>query len=125
MKLTVEKNCKINSPDHEIPFRAMPEACQHPHDGNIQDLTLHSQTIANGHTLEEPKTILKEGYVFAGWYTDDELTNAYNFDDRVTDSFTLYAAWEKPEFKEPYNKQIVLPIKIIEKAIEFVKSVVK
>ncbi|MBQ7975036.1 MAG: InlB B-repeat-containing protein [Clostridia bacterium] len=86
---------------------------------------LQSLRIANGHTLEEPKTILKEGYVFAGWYTDDELTNAYNFDDRVTDSFTLYAAWEKPEFKEPYNKQIVLPIKIIEKAIEFVKSVVK
>lgn len=57
--------------------------------------TIQSVRIANGHTLEEPERVLKEGYVFAGWYTDEELTNLYNFDDRVTDSFTLYAAWEK------------------------------
>ena len=35
------------------------------------------------------------GYVFAGWYADAELTEAYDFETVVTAPFTLYAKWEE------------------------------
>ena len=37
----------------------------------------------------------KAGYIFEGWYTDDERTNQYDFTDNViTANTTLYAKWE-------------------------------
>lgn len=84
---------------------------------------VQSVRVANGHSLSEPERVLKEGYVFAGWYTDEELTIPYDFENSVTEALTLYAAWEKPELKEPDNKQIILPIRFIEKAIELLKAI--
>lgn len=86
---------------------------------------IESVRVANGHTLEAPERVLKEGYVFAGWYTDAELTNAYNFDNRVTAGFTLYAAWEKANVKD-YDADycmIEMPIKIVVKAVELMNSI--
>ena len=85
---------------------------------------MQSMRVTNGHTLEAPERVLKEGFVFAGWYTDEELTEKYDFTSPVTKGFTLYAAWEKPIAKQNL-KQIFFPIKIIEEAIEFVKSVIR
>ena len=84
---------------------------------------IQSVRVANGHSLNEPERVLKEGYTFAGWYTDEELTTPYNFESGVKEDFTIYAAWEKPELKEPDNKQIILPIRFIEKAIELLKAI--
>lgn len=33
------------------------------------------------------------GFTFAGWFTDPDCTNAYNFDTVVTKDMTLYAKW--------------------------------
>ena len=33
-------------------------------------------------------------YSFAGWYTDDEYNNAFDFDSVVNESITLYAKWD-------------------------------
>lgn len=84
---------------------------------------VESVRVANGHTLEEPERVLKEGYVFAGWYIDEELTTSYDFESSVTESFTLYAAWEKFAKNEPDVEQIILPVKIIEKFIELLKLI--
>ena len=35
------------------------------------------------------------GYVFAGWYADAELTEAYDYSTIVIAPFTLYAKWEE------------------------------
>ena len=48
----------------------------------------------------EPAAPTKEGFTFEGWYTDKELTIAYDFASKVTKSFTLYAKWVEVE-KEP------------------------
>lgn len=48
--------------------------------------------------LAEPVAPTKEGFDFAGWYTDKELTQKYDFSQEVTKSFTLYAKW----FKNPF-----------------------
>ncbi|MBR1813362.1 MAG: InlB B-repeat-containing protein [Lachnospiraceae bacterium] len=36
---------------------------------------------------------VREGYTLAGWYTDPECTQAYDFSKRVTKNATLYARW--------------------------------
>lgn len=58
------------------------------------------QTVASGKTVSEPADPTREGYVFDGWYIDKELTDAYDFGDKVTKSFTLYAKWTE-EGTEP------------------------
>lgn len=37
--------------------------------------------------------IKRDGYVFGGWYTDDNYTNLYNFDSPVTQDTSIYAKW--------------------------------
>lgn len=50
--------------------------------------------VAKGDLVAEPEAPTRDGYDFGGWYTDETLATAWNFDsDRVTDSMTLYAKW--------------------------------
>ena len=49
--------------------------------------------VGDGRTLTTPTTPTKSGYVFSGWYKDEELTEAYDFSEPVTENFTLYAKW--------------------------------
>lgn len=54
------------------------------------------QTVLSGSTAQEPESIpVREGYVFAGWYTDSECTEPYDFTMPVEESLTLYAKWEE------------------------------
>ena len=59
--------------------------------------TIKSQTINKNGVVTEPTVPTKEGYTFAGWYTDKELTVAYDFATKVTKGFTLYAKWTEIE----------------------------
>lgn len=43
--------------------------------------------------LEKPMDPVKEGYVFAGWYTDINYEYEYDFTTPVTSDMTLYAKW--------------------------------
>lgn len=54
--------------------------------------------------ITEPAAPVKEGYIFDGWYTDKELTKAYDFSSKVTKSFTLYAKWNELE-KAPEEEE--------------------
>ena len=49
--------------------------------------------VKKGELLAQPAAPTKDGYVFAGWYTDKALTTKYDFSAPVTKSFTLYAKW--------------------------------
>ena len=55
--------------------------------------TVDAQTIESGNTATEPAAPTKEGYTFAGWYSDLELTSEYDFTAAVTADITLYAKW--------------------------------
>lgn len=57
-------------------------------------LTIASQYVKKNGYATEPENPTKYGYRFKGWYTDKGLTKAYDFDTKVTSSFTLYAKWE-------------------------------
>ena len=52
-----------------------------------------SQTVNKNSVIKEPTAPTKEGFDFAGWYTDKELITKYDFSAKVTSDFTLYAAW--------------------------------
>lgn len=49
-----------------------------------------------GSALEEPPQPKREGYVFAGWYQNEELTVPFDFKtDTLQDNMTLYAAFRE------------------------------
>ena len=53
--------------------------------------------VADGQTVAQPEAPVMEGYTFAGWYTDENCTTAYDFDTAVTADITLYAKWTANE----------------------------
>ena len=57
--------------------------------------SVDSQTPASGSTVTKPADPTREGYAFAGWYTDEACTEEYKFDTAVTADMTLYAKWTK------------------------------
>lgn len=65
-------------------------------DSNGGSAVANQQVSRNG-TVDEPRDPTREGYKFTGWYVDDDCTELYDFDSKVTKSFTLYAGWEEGE----------------------------
>lgn len=74
--------------------------------GQPNGITLHTVTFNSNGGSDVPEQIranaaatkpadpTRSGYVFAGWYTDEACTAAYDFTQPVTDNITLYAKWE-------------------------------
>ena len=44
--------------------------------------------------IEEPSTLVREGYDFIGWYLDYELTIPFSFKYKINRDLTIYAKWE-------------------------------
>lgn len=59
--------------------------------------SINDQTPASGSAVAKPADPTREGYTFAGWYTDEACTEAYDFSVAVTADMTLYAKWVKNE----------------------------
>ena len=53
--------------------------------------------VEEGKAVNEPNGIVREGYLFNGWYTDAACTNAYDLATPVTSALDLYAAWVKDD----------------------------
>mgnify|MGYP004717201687 CR=1 FL=1 len=70
---------------------------------------IDSIKVTKNKTLDEPTEPTKDGYKFGGWYTDTELTKAYDFDTKVTADFTLYAKWTKIEVEPDDNNEPTTP----------------
>lgn len=49
--------------------------------------------VFDGKTVAKPSDPSKAGFAFAGWFADEALTSAYDFDAPVTGDVTLYAKW--------------------------------
>ena len=52
-------------------------------------------TIEKGKTISLPTAPTKEGYVFDGWYYDENYSTAYKVSDTFTSNTTLYAKWNE------------------------------
>ena len=66
-----------------------------------------SQTVAKDNSAKEPTAPIKENFEFAGWYTDKELTTKYDFTEKVTKSFKLYAKWTEQKQENGGSEDVV------------------
>ncbi|HAU88069.1 MAG TPA: hypothetical protein DCW90_22115 [Lachnospiraceae bacterium] len=53
-----------------------------------------TRKVTYGEKAIEPEVPMKSGYLFDGWYTDEECFNSYDFGEVVKKDFTLYAKWK-------------------------------
>lgn len=51
------------------------------------------QRVDSGDKVQKPKDPVKNGYTFAGWFTDADGKTAYDFNRAVGEDLTLYAKW--------------------------------
>ncbi len=51
--------------------------------------------VKDGSVLMKPADPTEEGFTFAGWYSDEKCTIAYNFNSFITSDITIYAKWIK------------------------------
>ncbi len=54
---------------------------------------VNDQTVTEGQTITEPAAPTRDGYTFAGWFTETSGGSQWNFNDPVNKSMTLYAKW--------------------------------
>lgn len=57
-------------------------------------------------SIQRPDDPTKDGYTFAGWYLDEELTESYTFDLPINRDVTLHAKWEEIPTTNPLTDEI-------------------
>jgi len=61
----------------------------------------------HGETVNAPTSPFRTGYIFDGWYTDDEsFLNKYVFSTALTGDLKLYAKWNLINYTVVYNKGV-------------------
>jgi uncharacterized repeat protein (TIGR02543 family) len=55
--------------------------------------TYTTVVAASGSSIDAPAAPFKNGFIFDGWYADEDLTNAVTFPYTITADVTLYAKW--------------------------------
>ena len=55
--------------------------------------TIESQSVKSGEKAKAPEPPEMEGYTFDGWYSDDALTEKFDFAEKIIKNITLYAKW--------------------------------
>ncbi|MCI7473498.1 MAG: discoidin domain-containing protein, partial [Clostridiales bacterium] len=53
-----------------------------------------AQTVVANSPVPQPADPTRDGYVFSGWYTNEDCTVQWNFSDPVNEDMTLYAKWD-------------------------------
>ena len=55
---------------------------------------ISAKSVNADEAVAQPDSPTKTGFVFDGWYTDSQLTTAWDFETKVTQDITLYAKWK-------------------------------
>ena len=63
--------------------------------------TIEPLSVEDGKTAVKPADPTKEGYIFGGWYADEECTTEWSFDTPITSDITIYAKWTEEAITPP------------------------
>ena len=63
------------------------------------------QSVIQGTAGEEPDAPTRDGYEFAGWYSDVELTSARDRSTVLTGDTTLYAKWNPKQYAISFDTE--------------------
>ena len=58
-----------------------------------KDTPYHEQNVAYKNFATKPSAPGKPGYIFDGWYKDEDCHDKFNFGTAITGDITLYAKW--------------------------------
>lgn len=58
-----------------------------------KDTPYHEQSVAYKNFATKPSAPGKTGYIFDGWYKDEDCHDKFNFGTAITGDITLYAKW--------------------------------
>ena len=104
-KLTVSGSMPDSDVTVDVTFTAKDYTVTYESNGSS---TVPSQTVKYNETANKPADPTKSGYTFAGWYTEENLTNKYDFATPVTGNITLYAKWTRNYAPRPYTPPTVV-----------------
>ncbi|MEG2709043.1 MAG: WxL domain-containing protein, partial [Vagococcus sp.] len=77
-----------------------------------------SQVVEDGQKVEVPKNPEDEQREFKGWYTTENLTILYDFNQPVTDNITLYAKWRSSIVDPIDGDKVIEPTNPVNKTTE-------
>lgn len=66
---------------------------------------VNSQKVEYSKTAKTPTEPTKSKYSFGGWYSDAQLTTAFDFTTPITADITLYAKWEQTVATVSFNSK--------------------
>ena len=104
-KLTVSGSMPDSDVTVDVTFTAKDYTVTYESNGGS---TVPSQTVKYNETANKPADPTRSGYTFAGWYTEEKLTNKYDFATPVTGNITLYAKWTRNYTPRPYTPPTVV-----------------
>lgn len=104
-KLTVSGSMPDSDVTIDVTFTAKDYTVTYESNGGR---TVPSQAVKYNETANKPADPTKSGYTFAGWYTEEKLTNKYDFATPVTGNITLYAKWTRNYAPRPYTPPTVV-----------------
>lgn len=104
-KLTVSGSMPDSDVTVDVTFTAKDYTVTYESNGGS---TVPSQTVKYNETANKPADPTKSGCTFAGWYTEEKLTNKYDFATPVTGNITLYAKWTRNYAPRPYTPPTVV-----------------
>lgn len=108
LTVTLTATFKLNNEKHDHDFMIVVEALEtvtftvNFYDG---DDLVDTKLVAQGNKVTAPTTMSPEpGYVFGGWYKDNELKETWDFNnDLVNENINLYADWDLITYNIMYH----------------------
>lgn len=67
---------------------------------------IDSVSVKEGNRISIPPQPQKDGYLFVGWYSDQESTNLFDFNETINSDLVLYCRWKPNVYGKWYYMEM-------------------